>query len=208
MSHAFRAQRWVMALLASACGVRRCSTLPVMLVSSNAFDRAWYTIIARAGDRKRPCTCLAAELEGEGLGRDAFDFFARTYSKTLPPSFNEYLNGDAWMDASFRADKQCKNNHDYGSNEPPGEQEPNPLRPARSRPRFRRIVRDGPWPQLLQAWLAGAGRACDAAREHQRHGGWLSVAHRVLGPPRRLPMGAAYCARWTSRMEGVYETCR
>jgi hypothetical protein len=101
--------------------------LTVVLASSSpAFDRACTNYYRQGNDADvmasvatEFCTCLAAELEGEGLGADAFAFFARTYSEDLTTFIHEYPEGDAWMEASFRADNQCKNNTDYGSSEPP-----------------------------------------------------------------------------------------
>jgi hypothetical protein len=99
---------------------------PVLLVSSSStFDSACANYYGQgldsevsAGIATQFCTCLSAELEGEGLGYDALEFFARTYSEDLTAFISEYPEGEAWMEASFRADKQCKS-ADYGSNQPP-----------------------------------------------------------------------------------------
>ena len=64
------------------------------------------------------CRCLGAEYANAGLGEDALDFFARTLSEDLTTFIDEYPEGDAWMQQSFAAEKQCKN-ADYGENQPP-----------------------------------------------------------------------------------------
>ena len=54
------------------------------------------------------CSCLAGEFAKAGLGEDALDFFARTYSDDLTTFIHEYPKGDAWMDQSFKAEPICK----------------------------------------------------------------------------------------------------
>jgi hypothetical protein len=90
------------------------STL-VLISSSADFDRdcpAYYrqgndpdVAVEAAGDH---CACLAEWFAGDGLGADALDFFARTYSDDLTTFIQDYPDGEAWMDRSFKADEVCK----------------------------------------------------------------------------------------------------
>lgn len=54
------------------------------------------------------CSCLAGEFAKAGLGEDALAFFGRTYSEDLTTFIHEYPKGDAWMEASFKAEPICK----------------------------------------------------------------------------------------------------
>jgi hypothetical protein len=83
--------------------------------SSPAFDRDCPAYYAQELDpdispdqSDAYCACLATEAEAAGLGTDALDFFARTYSDDLTTFIHEYPKGDAWMDESFRAEPICK----------------------------------------------------------------------------------------------------
>ncbi len=189
--------------------------LPVVLVSSNAFDRACVNYYRQGNDADvQPviasefCTCLAAELEGEGLGRDAFAFFARTYSEDLTTFIHEYPNGDAWMEASFRADKQCKNNHDYGSNEPPGEQEPNPPPGPIEAASWGGIVRDGPGRNYRKLGSLEQGEhvmLLENTSVMEDGYPWWRIEFR--GSREGYQWGGILCSL-DEPMEGVYETCR
>lgn len=126
--------------------------LPVLEVSSSAaFDRACPNYYAQGNDAnvlpefaEQYCTCIAGSLEAQGLGDPAvMDFMARTYSEDLTAFIDEYPNGEAWMEAFFAAAEQC-NSEDYGSNEPPADNEPNPPPAAIAAGSWGGIVRDGP----------------------------------------------------------------
>lgn len=215
MSHRISSATLVMALLASASAASAGEYLPVMLVSSNAFDRACVNYYRQGNDTdvlpgiaSELCTCLAAELEGEGLGRDAFDFFARTYSEDLTTFIHEYPNGDAWMDASFRADKQCKNNHDYGSNEPPGEQEPNPPPGPIEAASWGGIVRDGPGRNYRKLGSLEQGEHVMLLENTSvMEDGYPWWRIEFWGRREGYQWGGILCSL-DEPMEGVYETCR
>lgn len=92
-----------------------CSAGPASASPSAAFDRDctnYYREGLDAGvkpDQAEPfCACLASEFEGAGLGTDALDFFARTYSDDLTTFIHEYPQGEAWMEQSFQAEPICK----------------------------------------------------------------------------------------------------
>ena len=112
-------------LAAAAIAVLLSAAGPAEASDSPAFDRDCANYYRQgndsdvAADIGEPfCVCLANELQQQGLGRDALDFFARTYSGDLTTFIDQYPEGEAWMQQSFRADKQCKN-IDYGAHEPP-----------------------------------------------------------------------------------------
>jgi hypothetical protein len=98
---------------------------PAGASDSSSFDRACANYYRQGNDTdvlpeiaQQFCTCLAGEYQQYGLGTDALEFFARTYSDDLTTFIDQYPEGESWMQQSFRADRQCKN-ADYGSNEPP-----------------------------------------------------------------------------------------
>ena len=88
----------------------------VLLASaSGAFDKACANYYRQGNDPEVPeiaaadfCACLAEEFAGAGLGIDALDFYARTYSDDLTTFIHEYPEGEAWMQQSFQADTMCK----------------------------------------------------------------------------------------------------
>jgi hypothetical protein len=104
---------FVFACLPATAGAAN-ERLPVVLVSSSpAFDQACSAYYSQGNDQEVEaadagefCACLADELESQG--QDALEFFARTYSEDLTTFIHEYPKGDAWMEASFAADKTCK----------------------------------------------------------------------------------------------------
>lgn len=190
---------------------------PVVLVSSsNAFDRACVNYYRQGNDTdvlpeiaSEFCTCLAAELEGEGLGRDALAFFARTYSEDLTTFIHEYPKGDAWMEASFRADKQCKNNHDYGSNEPPADENaPNPPPGPIEAGSWGGIVRDGPGRNHRKLGSLEQGEhvmLLENTSVMEDGYPWWRIEFR--GSREGYQWGGILCSL-DEPMGGVYETCR
>jgi hypothetical protein len=112
--------------LSATASVWAGERLPVVMVSdSPAFDRACVNYYRQGNDPDvardavaQFCRCLGAEYGNAGLGEDALEFFARTLSEDLTTFIDEYPEGNAWMQQSFAAEKQCKN-ADYGENQPP-----------------------------------------------------------------------------------------
>jgi hypothetical protein len=112
-------------LAAAAIAALLATIGPAGASDSSSFDRACANYYRQGNDTDvtadiaEPfCTCLANQLQQQGLGQDALEFFARTYSDDLTTFIDEYPQGEAWMQQSFRADKQCKN-VDYGTHDPP-----------------------------------------------------------------------------------------
>jgi hypothetical protein len=88
---------------------------PALASPSAAFDRDCANYYRQeldpdvSPDKAEPfCACLADEFESAGLGTDALDFFARTYSDDLTTFIHEYPKGEAWMEQSFQAEPICK----------------------------------------------------------------------------------------------------
>jgi hypothetical protein len=91
---------------------------PVMLASASPyFDQACADYYRQANDPdvmtdygvpESFCECLAEWYTNQGLGTDALDFYARTYSEDLTTFIHEYPEGEAWMEQSFTADTMCK----------------------------------------------------------------------------------------------------
>ena len=98
----------------AAAGTR----LPVVLASaSQAFDNScpyYYSqgndpeVMSDQGVPESFCACLADWYTSQGLGYDALDFFARTYSDDLTTFIQEYPQGEQWMRLSAKADVMCK----------------------------------------------------------------------------------------------------
>ena len=92
--------------------------LPVVLASASpAFDHDcanYYSqgndpeVMSDQGVPESFCECLANWYWSQGLGEDALDFFARTYSDDLTTFIHEYPEGEAWMQLSVKADQMCK----------------------------------------------------------------------------------------------------
>src|SRR3954453_10102824 len=116
-------------LIAAAPAAFAGERLPVVLVSdSGAFDKACPNYYRQGNDQDvtadvagKFCNCISAEIAGQGLGSEVLDFLGRTYSEDLTAFIDQYPKGEAWMQAYFAAEKQCKNNHDFGSDQPPAE---------------------------------------------------------------------------------------
>jgi hypothetical protein len=122
--------------------------LPVIKISSSSnFDRLCPAYF-RSGNSQDVlpefadayCTCVAGNMDAQGLGdRQVLDFLGRVYSEDLTAFIDEYPKGEAWMEAFFAAEEQCKN-QDYGSNEPPPQGNMTQI-PAGS---WGGVVREGP----------------------------------------------------------------
>jgi hypothetical protein len=92
--------------------------LPVVLASASpVFDdacSAYYNagndpeVMTDYGIPEIFCQCLAERYTNQGLGADALDFFARTYSDDLTTFIDEYPQGEAWMRISADAEVMCK----------------------------------------------------------------------------------------------------
>jgi hypothetical protein len=105
------------ALLSAAPAASAGERLPLILASASpAFDVACIDYYA-AGNNPNVsteygipeilCTCLADYYRDHGLGVDALEFFARSYSEDLTTFISEYPEGDAWMEQSFTAETMC-----------------------------------------------------------------------------------------------------
>lgn len=197
---------------AAAAGER----LPVLRVSSSgAFDRACVSYYRQGNDPDvlpdiagEFCACLAAELEGKGLGRDALAFFARTYSEDLTTFIHEYPDGDAWMEASFRADSQCKNNHDYGSNQPPADIGSNPPPGPIEAASWGGIVREGPGQNYRKLGALEQGEhvmLLENTSVMENGYPWWRIE--FWGSREGYQWGGILCSL-NEPMEGVYQTCQ
>lgn len=89
--------------------------LPSLASNSPAFDEACTNYYSQGNDSDVAadaaadfCSCLATEYTRHGLGVDALEFFARTYSDDLTTFIHEYPRGETWMDQSFKAAALCK----------------------------------------------------------------------------------------------------
>jgi hypothetical protein len=107
----------VTALLVNAAPAMAQFEPPVVDSGSPDFDRACVEYYSQgndpdvAPDDGMPqvfCVCLAEAYEMKGLGTDALDFFARTYSEDLTTFIDEYPQGERWMKRSFEAEHICK----------------------------------------------------------------------------------------------------
>ncbi|MBX3576564.1 MAG: hypothetical protein KF723_05105 [Rhizobiaceae bacterium] len=103
--------RYLAPVLLALCAVPAAA----LASDSPAFDEACTNYYGADNDPDVPfgaaaefCDCLAAEYAGRGLGNDALEFFARTYSEDLTTFMEEYPLGETWMDQSFQAEAMCK----------------------------------------------------------------------------------------------------
>jgi len=123
-------------------------SLPLVPVSSSqSFDRLCPNYYRQGNDpdvqaeiAAEFCTCIAGGVDAQGLGTEVLDFLGRTYSEDLTAFIGEYPKGEAWMEAYFKAEKQCKTETDFGSNEPQAPAGDFPMEAAS----WGGIVRDGP----------------------------------------------------------------
>jgi hypothetical protein len=88
---------------------------PSLASDSPHFDRSCVIYYRQGNDPEVPeiaasnfCACLGEWYAKQDLGADALDFFGRTYSEDLTEFIQEYPDGEAWMEESFRADVMCK----------------------------------------------------------------------------------------------------
>lgn len=187
---------------------------PITLVSSSSsFDGACRSYYRQSNDADvlpaiaDPfCTCIAGGIEGQGLGPEVLDFLGRTYSEDLTAFMDEYPNGQAWMDAYFAAEQQCKRS-DYGANEPPADQEPNPPPGAVEAGSWGDIVRDGPGQNHRKlATLREGERVKLIQNTSVMFDGfpWWMIEYR--GGRQGFQWGGILCAL-DEPMEGVYEAC-
>lgn len=188
--------------------------LPVIKVSaSGSFDRACVNYYRQGNDQdvlpefaSQFCTCMAAELGG--LGTDALDFFGRTYSEDLTTFIHEYPQGDAWMEASFAADKQCKN-ADYGSNEPPpGDNEPNPPPGPIEAASWGGIVRSGPGQNYRRLGTLEQGEHVMLLENtSQMFNGFPWWRIEFWGSREGYMWGGILCGLNGETIEGTYQSC-
>ena len=189
--------------------------LPVMLVSSSgAFDRACPRYYRQGNDpdvmtsiAAEFCTCIASNVEAQGLGSEVLDFLARTYSEDLTAFIHEYPNGDAWMEAYFAAEQQCKNNTDFGSNEPPPDQEPNPPPGSIEAASWGGVVRDGPGQNYRKLGTLEEGEHVMLLENTSvMWNGYPWWRIEFWGSREGYQWGGILCSL-NEPMEGIYETC-
>jgi hypothetical protein len=194
--------------------VRANERLPVVLVSSSAaFDRACPRYYRQGNDpdvmtsiADEFCTCIAGNMDAQGLGSEVMDFLARTYSEDLTTFIDDYPNGQAWMDAFFAAEQQCKNNTDYGSNQPPadaGESGGFPIEAGS----WGGIVRSGPGQEFSKLATLAEGERITLientgvwANDYP----WFRIEYR--GSRRGYQWGGIICSVG-NQVDGTYETC-
>lgn len=174
--------------------------------ASRAFDRACTNYYRQGNDEDvQPalaaefCGCLAGELGS--LGKAAMDFFARTYSEDLTTFMHEYPKGEAWMQASFRADKQCKDETDYGSNEATIEL---PLEAAS----WGGVVRAGPGTNHRRLTALAEGEhimLLENTGVMFNDYPWWKIEY--AGRREGYQWGGIICALGSTPIEGVFETC-
>lgn len=189
--------------------------LPVVLVSSsNFFDRACPAYYRQGNDQNvlpefaEPfCTCIAGNIEAQGLGYEVLDFLGRTYSEDLTTFIHEYPNGEAWMEAFFAADEQCRN-ADYGSNEPPPDQEPNPPPASIEAASWGGVVRDGPGQNYRKLGTLEEGEHVMLLENTSiMFNGYPWWRIEFWGSREGYQWGGILCSL-NEPMEGIYETCQ
>lgn len=189
--------------------------LPVIAVSSSsAFDRACPAYYRQGNDSNvlpefadQYCICIAANMESQGLGdRQVMNFLARTYSEDLTAFMHEYPNGEAWMEAFFASAEQC-NNQDYGSNEPPPGNEPNPPPAGIPAGSWGGIVRDGPGQNYRRlASLEQGERVTLLENTGVYSNGFPWWLIEFWGGRQGYQWGGILCSL-NAPLEGIYETC-
>lgn len=209
--HAVLCVSWMAAALGAAASAER---LPVVLVSdSPAFDRACVIYYRQGNDpdvapdyAARYCHCLAGAYRSAGLGEDALDFFARTLSEDLTTFIHEYPKGDAWMETSFRAERQCKN-ADYGDNQPPADEQPNPPPGPIEAASWGGVVRDGPGQQYRKLGTLEEGEHVMLLENTSiMLNGYPWWHIEFWGGREGYQWGGILCSL-DEPMEGIYETC-
>lgn len=193
-------------------GIR--ASLPVVLASASpAFDRACVNYYQQGNDpdvtadvAQEFCGCIAGNMEAQGLGREVLAFLARTYSEDLTAFIDDYPNGEAWMEAFFASDEQCKN-ADYGSNLPPDEQEPNPPADGLPAGSWGGIVREGPGQNYRKLASLQQGEhvtLLENTSVYQNGFPWWYIEY--WGGRKGYQWGGILCSL-NAPMEGIYESC-
>jgi hypothetical protein len=192
----------VIAALLSAAGTTAAS-------DSSAFDGACANYYRQGNDADVAadtaalfCTCLAGEFQKQGLGHDALEFFARTYSDDLTTFIDQYPQGEAWMQQSFRADKQCKS-ADHGANEPA---------PSNDFPReagsWGGVVRSGPGREFSRLGALAEGERITLVENTgvmDNDYSWFKIRYR--GNREGYQWGGIVCGLGQP-IDGAFETCR
>jgi hypothetical protein len=197
--------------LAAAPAALAGERLPIVLVSSSgAFDRACPNYYRQGNDADvlaelaEPfCTCMSGNIEAQGLGSEVLDFLARTYSEDLTTFIHEYPSGEAWMQAYFAAEEQCKNT-DYGSNTPP--EDAGDAFPAEAGS-WGGIVRSGPGQQYGKVTsLAEGERITLIAKSDVWSNDYPWFEIRFRGNRRGFQWGGIICSIG-DQIDGTFETC-
>lgn len=184
--------------------------LPLRLVSSSSsFDGACANYYRQGSDTDVQssiagefCTCIAAEIEAQGLDSDVLDFLGRTYSEDLTAFIGEYPQGEAWMESFFAADKQCKQNADFGSNQPP---QADTRIEAGS---WGGVVRDGPGQKFRKIATLAEGervRLIENTGEMFNDYPWWKIE--FSRGRSGYQWGGILCSL-NAPIEGIYETCQ
>ena len=141
----------------------------------------------------------------QGLGSEVLDFLARTYSEDLTTFIHEYPHGEDWMQAYFAAEEQCKNNTDFGSNEPPADAGGADFPVAAGS--WGGIVRTGPGQQYPRLTSLGEGERITllentgiVANDYP----WFRIQYR--GRREGYQWGGIICSLG-DQVEGTFETC-
>lgn len=190
------------------------NNLPVVLVSSSsAFDKACPRYYRQGNDQDvlpevatEYCTCIAGNMDAQGLGSEVMDFLARTYSEDLTTFIDQYPNGEAWMQAYFAAEEQCKNNTDYGSNQPP-DQGGNGGFPMEAGS-WGGIVRAGPGQEYARVATLAEGESITLLENtgvYSNDYPWFKIRYR--GGREGYQWGGIVCG-YGAPIEGAFETCR
>lgn len=204
------------ALLAPAFAAERPSippaeSLPVVKISASSnFDRQCPAYFETGINQDvmpefagAYCTCVAGEMEAQGVGgRPVLDFLARVYSEDLTTFIDEYPKGEAWMQAFFAAEEQCKN-RDYGSNQPPPEGNLTQI-PAGS---WGGIVREGPGQNYRRLASLNQGERVmllENTGVYSNGFPWWYIE--FWGNRTGYQWGGILCSL-NAPMEGIYETC-
>ena len=194
--------------------------LPVVLVSdSSGFDKACSNYYRQGNDQdvtadvaEEFCNCISAEISGQGLGTDVLDFLGRTYSEDLTAFIDQYPKGEAWMQSYFAAEKQCKESHDYGSNQPPADDNEGDDQSAAAFPveagLWGGIVRAGPGQQYAKLTALAEGEGITLLENTgivSNDYPWFHIRYR--GKREGYQWGGIICSIG-DQVEGTFETCR
>jgi hypothetical protein len=193
--------------------------LPVVPVSdSGGFDKACPNYYRQGNDAdvtadvaEEFCNCISAEISGQGLGTEVLDFLGRTYSEDLTTFMDQYPKGEAWMQSYFAAEKQCKENHDYGSNQPPADDNEGDDQSAANFPvdagSWGGIVRAGPGQQYAKLTSLAQGEGITLLENTgivSNDYPWFRIRYR--GKREGYQWGGIICSIG-DQVEGTFETC-